>query len=185
MNTAREFVAGSGTQTSGLGSGGYGPTTVSALVESWDGTNWTETTEINTARSQAAAVGTGTASLLFGGDEHPGSPRLANETESWNGTTWTELNNLNTARRLVLNSGFGRQSQAILAGGYSTTRLASVEAWNGTSWSEINDLSSTQQNKMGVGAGVAGMAAGGYTTTAIATNEEFNVSDELSTVTVS
>ncbi len=83
LNTARGYLAGTGTSTSALGFGGASP--VSAATESWNGTNWTETTEINTARSQAAAVGTGTASLLFGGDEHPGSPRLANETnnESW------------------------------------------------------------------------------------------------------
>ncbi len=88
LNTARQEQSGSGTYTSAVCASGTNPSTSALAVteiqvantETWDGTNWTETTEINTARSQAAAVGTGTASLLFGGDEHPGSPRLANET---------------------------------------------------------------------------------------------------------
>ena len=95
------------------------------------------------------------------------------------------MNNLNTARRLVFNSGFGRQSQAILPGGYTTTQVASVEAWNGSSWSEINDLSGTRQSVMGTGAGVAGMASGGYTSTAVTTTEEFTSAVTVTKVTTS
>jgi hypothetical protein len=39
MNTAREIVAGAGTQTAALGFGGY-TTAYSTATEEYDGTNW-------------------------------------------------------------------------------------------------------------------------------------------------
>jgi hypothetical protein len=41
MNTARSFLAGAGTQTAGLGFGGYTTTADSGATEEYDGTSWT------------------------------------------------------------------------------------------------------------------------------------------------
>ena len=98
MNTGRRDMgsAGAAAQTAALAFGG-----VNSInnTEAYNGTNWTEVNNLNTARKYIAGFGTQTAAIGFGG-YHPGS--IDNATELWNGTNWTEVNNLNTAR---LNSG--------------------------------------------------------------------------------
>ena len=37
------------------------------ITETWNGTNWTEVNEFNTARGWLAGAGTNTAALAFGG----------------------------------------------------------------------------------------------------------------------
>ena len=78
LNTARGDVAGSdGTQTSTLFFGGAVPpgaggTGVLALTEAWNGSSWTETTDLNTARSALAGAGADNESALaFGGGTPP------------------------------------------------------------------------------------------------------------------
>jgi hypothetical protein len=66
MNTAREILAGAGTQTAALGFGGY-TTAYVGTTEEYDGTNWATSNPINTARAQLAGAGTQTAALGFGG----------------------------------------------------------------------------------------------------------------------
>ena len=72
--------------------------------EVWNGSAWTETTELNTSRTHLASVGITTAILSFAGENPGGTARLAN-TESWDGSSWTEVNDLSTAA--YLNSGSG------------------------------------------------------------------------------
>ena len=66
MNTARQSLAGTGTQTAALAFGGWAPGR-SALTESYNGTNWTEVNDLNSARSALGGAGTTTAALAFGG----------------------------------------------------------------------------------------------------------------------
>jgi hypothetical protein len=67
---------------------------VTANVESYDGTSWTETTNLNTARRALAGSGSQTAGLVYGGTT--GSNTAV--TEAWDGTSWTEVADLATAR---------------------------------------------------------------------------------------
>ena len=70
-----------GTSTLALIFGGITlPSTTRASTESWNGTNWTNENDINTAR-QLTGDGTQTAAIAFGGDT--GSASSA--TEEWNG----------------------------------------------------------------------------------------------------
>ena len=62
---------------------------IQAATELWNGTNWTEVNDLNTARSTVGMHAVSTAALAFGG-----SPAIA-ITELWNGTNWTEVNDLN------------------------------------------------------------------------------------------
>ena len=99
MNTARGRVSGTGaTNTAALAIGGY-PAPLTALVETWNGTNWTAVNNLGTARYSGAASGTNTAALMIGGTI-AGSGITA-VTELWNGTNWTEVNDLNTARKYL------------------------------------------------------------------------------------
>jgi hypothetical protein len=52
MNTARSGLAGTGTQTAALGASGEipGSPSVTAATEEYDGTNWTNSNNMNTAR---------------------------------------------------------------------------------------------------------------------------------------
>jgi hypothetical protein len=99
MGTSRERLGGTGTQTAGLGFGGYSPGAFAA-TEEYDGASWTTGGNLGTARYQLAGAGTQTAGLAFGGN--PGN--LAN-TEEYDGSTWTSGGNLNTARNGLAGAG--------------------------------------------------------------------------------
>ena len=99
MNTGRQGAMGFGLQTSGFVISGYSPPAppgnVVSNVESFNGTSFTETTDVNTARGAGGATGTTTAGIFYAGSNPGGN--TAN-TESWDGSTWTEVNDLATAR---------------------------------------------------------------------------------------
>jgi len=128
-------------------SGYYGYLSYAPEVESWNGTSWSEESDVNTARSQGGGCGlTNTAALLFGG-ESPPHPVSNSATESYNGTSWTILNNLNTGR--YMNTGSGSSTSAMTAAG--VTVLANVETWDGTCWTEVNPLNTGRQGRNGAG----------------------------------
>jgi hypothetical protein len=72
---------GSGVQTSALAYGGAAPT---GVTEQWNGTNWTEANDLNTARLRAASAGaTNTSALASGGVPAPGTPSDVALVEQW------------------------------------------------------------------------------------------------------
>jgi hypothetical protein len=80
MNTARQNLAGAGTQTAGLAFGGTPP--VTGATELYDGTSWTSNpTGLNTGRHSLGGAGTQTAALAFGGQ----TPTITAATEEWTG----------------------------------------------------------------------------------------------------
>ena len=91
MNTGRNYLAGSGTQTAALAFNGETPP-YTTKTEAYDGTSWTEVNDMNVAKEQRAGAGVQTSSLCCGG-----APLTA-ETESLDCTNWTEVSDLNTAR---------------------------------------------------------------------------------------
>ena len=86
MNTARSDLGGGGTQTAGLAFGGE---TSDSAAESWDGTNWTTTTSLATARKYLGSAGLApnTTSLAFGGVATGGGLTGTNATEEFTGAT--------------------------------------------------------------------------------------------------
>ena len=101
------------------------PGSAQALTELFDGTSWTEVSDLNDARWGGGTVGNSSTALTFGGD--PPSTSYTANTEFWNGSTWTEVANLSTATGWT--NGFGSAISAINAGGYTTTQVATVEEW--------------------------------------------------------
>ena len=100
---------------------------ISNLVELYDGTSWTETTEINTSRRNiGVGAAVNTAVLIWGGNDEPSPPFSYNQlVELWNGSSWTEVADLGTARR---NYGAGGPSASgILTGGTGDTN--GTEEW--------------------------------------------------------
>ena len=84
VNSARRFLAGAGAQTAALIFGGEVPGgSGTAIAESYNGTNWTETGDLNNARVRIGGVGAdNTAVLAFGGGAPP--PGYKAFTESFN-----------------------------------------------------------------------------------------------------
>jgi hypothetical protein len=161
MNEGRVAGAGSGTQTASIFAGGTPPTT--GDVELYNGSSWTETTEMNTARAElaAATVAPSTEALIFAG--HTGTyptqtPSTANEY--WNGSSWTELAEVNTGRWAAAGAG-ASYTAALLYGGYSSTNVNSTETWNGSAWTEVNELNTTRRYLAGTGSNTAAIAIGG------------------------
>ena len=129
MNTGRENLGGAGADnTSAIAFAGSSPAGNTVTTELWNGTNWTEVNDLNTARGfVSAGAGTATAALTAGGSLSP-VPAL---TELWNGTNWTEVNDLNSG---ISGSGVrGISTSALNVGGYdggSPGQSAKTESWN-------------------------------------------------------
>jgi hypothetical protein len=145
LNTARQALGGAGTQTAGLGFGGY-ISAYSALTEEYNGSSWTEAGDLATARQYVAGAGTQTAGLAFAGR---GTPGKTNSTEHYNGTSWTSGGNMNTARAYL--AGCGTQTSALAFGGSSTGTTGITEAYDGTSWTEVADLNTARLSLSGAG----------------------------------
>ena len=101
-----------------------------ALTESWNGTNWTEVNDLNTARSNIAGSGISTATLAFGGWLAPGRTE---KTEEWNGAGWAEVADLSTARYDTTAVGAGTTSDNLAIGGNTApAQIADTEVWSGS-----------------------------------------------------
>jgi hypothetical protein len=169
LNTARNALAGVGTQTAALMIAGNNPgTTQKGNVESYDGSSYTEINDLQTARSAVGSAGTQTAAVVFGGDIYPSSPRDVVLTEEYSGSTWSEQNDMSTARRSL--AGFGTQTAAVAAGGYITAVSNSVEEYDGSSWTGGGALPTATTVLGGTGILTAGLVFGGVTATATIAN---------------
>ena len=188
MNTGRTYLAGAGIQTAALGIAGYtggGGPGYKAIVESYDGTSWTEIADLNTARIMPGGYGTSTAAHVMGGRV----PSASDASETWNGTSWSEVAELGTARYGV--AGDGITTAGIAYGGYTGSAYKDeTEEWDGTSWTEVANLtgsvrlatSSTPQ-----GTAQLAMCAGGQgvppTSTASTVCEEWTQAQNVKTIT--
>jgi hypothetical protein len=171
MNTTRfGFASGTGTQTAGMISAGE-PTPVTA-VEQYNGTSWTEVTEMNTSRDRTAGSGTQTATLIISGRlDTPNADSAL--VESWNGSTWTEVGDVNTARYALAASVGGTYTSTIIFGGAPGTKT-NTESWNGTTWTEVNDLPTGKYALGGAGIQTAALSIGGVTTVNVNTVESWD-----------
>jgi hypothetical protein len=109
LSTARERLAGAGTQTAGLGFGGT-TGAVSAATEEYNGSAWTGGGNLGTARRNLGGTGIQTAGLGFGGY----TTAATNATEEYDGSAWTAGGNLATTRRNL--AGAGTQTAGLAFG---------------------------------------------------------------------
>ena len=116
LNTARFGLASAGENAENALAISGNTGSVTAVVEKWDGTSWTEVGDVNTGRDGRAGAGTATAALGFGG-YNPGNTV---NTETWNGSSWTEVANLSTATNSASGTGAGNVT-ALNSGGNADT----------------------------------------------------------------
>ena len=99
-----------------------------ANVEQWNGSTWTEITDLNTGRGDPGGAGSVTAGLVFGGKTGPAT--YTGATESWNGSAWTEEGDL-SASRGNSSGNRGTSTSTWAAGGESPGAVTTVEEWTG------------------------------------------------------
>ena len=166
MSTARGTLGGAGTQTAGLGFGGYTwtPPAVKNSTEEYNGFNWSNGGNMGTARVFPKGCGTQTAALAFGGD----TTNLNNETgatEEYDGSAWTASGSLNTSRYNIAPAGI--QTAAIGAGGYKSPAspkfTTNAESYDGTSWTAITAMPEGKAWAAGAGTQTSALISGGLT----------------------
>ncbi len=158
MNTGINYRYAGGTQTAAFGAGGYNPSlphlAVEANTEEYDGSSWTNTNDMGTARYSGCGCGTQTAGLATGG-WYNGPSLLLNE--EYNGSTWTEAGDLNTGHGYGYNC--GTQTAALMATGMSNpspaTSTANAESYDGTSWTEGPNVNNARRQVAGFGTSTA------------------------------
>jgi len=150
INTARMTAPGTGSYTDMMIAGGIsGPPlyNVFANTELWNGSTWTETNDISTARYGTGVAGITTAALIYGGYFPPdGVP--TNAVESWNGTSWTAGTAMNTARGNMASAGQVYTDCMGFGGGPGPVNTNN-EIWNGSTWTEVNNLSASHETHAG------------------------------------
>ena len=167
-NLAGDSYGGYGTQSATGKAGGRttpGPspalTTGVTNHEQYNGTSWTETTDINQQRWLGEASGVQTSALLYGG-AYPASNNPVLNTEYWNGSSWTEVNDLSTARRSHGGAGTTHTAALAYAGRMGTSYIANTELWDGTNWTEVNNVNSARGYVTGGGTSTDAILVGGY-----------------------
>jgi hypothetical protein len=173
LPTGRSALSGAGTQTAGLGFGGYTgppgdiPSTVVTLK--YDGSSWTTSGNLNTARQAGgpSSAGSQTAALYFGGATAFSTPTDATKidaTESFNGSTWSTLPAVMNTKRLGM-GGSGTQTSALAFGGGvspNANPTTATESYNGSTWTNVSAMNTTRRYISGCGTQTATLAASGF-----------------------
>lgn len=148
--------------------------------ETYDGTTWTEVSNISTARGKMGAAGTQTAGVIYGG--YVSTPvGNTNVTEEYDGSSWTTSPGT-LYEDIAQMAAFGTLTTAVMAGGYNykaspPKARAVTQEYNGTTWasnpSPSGDLGSANYDMSGAGTQTAGLSIGGNPG-AKTTTEEYN-----------
>ena len=167
---AGQSFPGFGTEPSGGIAGGY-KTSGNAVVnnfESYNGTAFTESTDLNSARQNGGATGaSATAGIVVGGTTGVLSPPDVtgnNNVEIWNGSSWTEISEINTARYNLkaLGSTCPAPTAVVAGGENSGTKTGITEKYDGSSWSESGDMNTARSAHGGAGnVATSGICFGG------------------------
>ena len=160
MNTGRRAGHGTGITTAALAAGGQtGPGgNVTVNSEQYNGTAWTETNNLNTARYGIGSFGTGAAAIAASGYV----TTIQTAVESWNGTSWTEVAELNVSRFYSGGSKQGTSTAGIIFGGSDGSPEDKTEIWNGSAWTEVNNLPTVRTYPAGMGTSTAALSTGAF-----------------------
>ena len=120
MNTARSELAGSGTATAALGSGGYSnpPATYYANTEEYGGESWTASNALLYVVRNGRSSGTQTDAIYMGGGT-PSLPLGIVNCATYDGTSWATAPSMATSRQNQGNGATSPVGAAWGAAGYS------------------------------------------------------------------
>ena len=157
MNAGHNETTGGGTQTAALCVSGDGPGGKIANTEEYNGTSWTEVTDVPTTRTVAGFFGIQTAAVVAGGN-------ASAKTEHYDGTNWTEGGNLLEVNQ-ECDGMWGTQTAGMFAGGHPTGPPSPVSTqsstYDGTAWATNPTLSTGRDSNQGTGTQAAGITING------------------------
>jgi len=154
----KNTAGGAGTTTAAVVYGGASSsgTVYHDETAEYDGTNFSVSGDLNTARQDMGSCGIQTAALAVGGEAAPGNSALV---EEYNGTAWSEETNIPTSDRGW--GSFGLQEAGVMVGG-ATAPTSKCQEYNGSSWTAGGSLNDGRRlSGMGCGTLTAGLVAGG------------------------
>ena len=156
MIDARTSGGGAGVQNAAIAVAGTNPS-ISDLTEVYNGSTWSEVSELDVPTRVNATSGTSNAALNVAG--LVGSPQVASgKTEQWDGSTWSETPpDVNTNKRQAHMSGTANAS--LHFGGYPN--LDDTEEWDGTAWYTAANMNQGRSTLGGSGTQNATIAHGG------------------------
>jgi len=158
MASARSYFAAWGTKTAAMTAGGQTyPPALLATTELYNGTSWSEESDLNTARKRNAGGGTQTAALVAGG----ALPALTDIAEDWNGASWTAVPTINTARQSIIGAANMTPTTGLVFGGLAPGDSALTESFNGTSWTVEATLGTARYQMGGAGTSTIALCFGG------------------------
>jgi len=163
MNTARSYAGGmlgsDSTQNASMAFGGQAGTAVQNKNEEYDGTSWTESGDLGTARRWHYGAGSQTAALCAGGVTTAAASPVVGNTEEYDGSSWSEVNNMGTGR---YNGGSGgTQTAAFVTGGSPAPSYTdATEEYDGTNWTAGGDMLVSKGYYGGGGTLTAGIVMG-------------------------
>ena len=188
----RDHMTGMGTTTAALAAGGHvlssaavspppgvpgSEAPAQTLSETWDGSSWTETGDLPTARSYGVGAGTATAGLYIAGYARPPvSPQTRGETYEYDGSSWTDASaDVGTIR--YDHAATGTQTASIMGGGSGappSPRLATTQTYDGSSWTDAPSINTARAFYGGGNSGIQtdAMFFGGHTGTAYSATTE-------------
>ena len=110
-------------------SGNTGPTKV-ANVESYNGTSWSETGDLNTGRDNLAGLmGPSASTSAIGAGGYTAPAVFQAVTEQWDGTSWTEVGDLATGRSELAGTSAATTTAGLVTGGKSPGLATATEEW--------------------------------------------------------
>ena len=154
----KNTAGGAGTTTAAVV---YGGASASGTVyhnetAEYDGTNFSASGNLGTARQDGGSCGIQTAALFVGGEAAPGNSALV---EEYNGSTWSEETNIPTSDRGW--GSFGLQGAGVMVGG-ATAPTSKCQEYDGSNWTAGGSLNDGRRlSGMGCGTLTAGLVAGG------------------------
>ena len=160
LNTTRNGIGGIGIQTAAVAVAGQtDSTTIVSATEEYNGTSWTEVTNIPAVNKYMASGGVQTAGwIALGNSEFDGDPPFPNTFHLYDGTNWSTGSSTNTGRYGA--TGAGTQTACFVSAGAPPVG-GLTEIFDGSSWTEVADLNTVRLNGYSSGNSTAGLTVGG------------------------
>ena len=168
VNAARRRISGSQNSTSqdsGIIFGGS-PTSnpnagATVNTEQYDGSSWTEITNLSTGRNHAGGAGNSTSAWVAGSNPNSALTEEFNITAlTVTAAAFSSGGNLPSAKRLM--GAAGTQTAGLVFGGFDGGGgLNTTEEYGGDSWTSGGSMNTGRWNLQGAGTQTAGLASGG------------------------
>ena len=155
LNTGRNNAGGMGTVTAAVAAGGASsPTGYTSNTEHYNGTAWSEETNLPSATSYFGTAGSQTAGLMFGG-----TPGVSSQCFKYNGSAWTSSGSLATACKQ--GGGGGTQTAALYCGGEVPAVTTITQEFNGSTWASGGAMNQSRNNNSVFGTQTDAVTVGG------------------------